>query len=82
MKVINENGHRDSGEMKIDVGGRGSSRFSKGFDGELDRVADRINHSIMLDVNESSVIGDSFSRQKPELDARDEDPYENRAESD
>ena len=52
---------------------RGSSRFSKGYEEELDKVADRINHSILLnsqsncdevlpDVHEQNHLAESESK--------------------
>ena len=45
--IRNSNDDYRAPSSKLDPN-RGSSRFSKGYDEELDKVADRINHSILL----------------------------------
>ena len=47
-KLRNSNDdYRAPSSNKLDAN-RGSSRFSKGYEEELDKVADRINHSVLL----------------------------------
>ena len=52
---------------------RGSSRFSKGYDEELDKVADRINHSILLNSqsNCDDVLPGVDENQVAESESRD-----------
>ena len=45
--IRNSNDDYRAPSSKLDPN-RGSSRFSKGYDEELDKVADRINHSVLL----------------------------------
>ena len=52
---------------------RGSSRFSKGYEEELDKVADRINHSVLLNSqsNCDDALPGVYENQNDENESRD-----------
>ena len=52
---------------------RGSSRFSKGYEEELDKVADRINHSFLLNSqsNCDEVLPGVRENQREASDSKD-----------